>query len=285
MTENNKVRLLNVEVGVIPLTLGASFIGALALIIVLTGACINTEFGGEGSNKFKLYICRPSSGTSHDTPTNQDEAAVDNSASAQPKATASQEPAATSQESVATVQEPAATIPQDPVVTSQESVTPPQQPIAPPQQPIATPTWLGSGSDQEALREDEAVALLREWLVAKAKIFAPPFDISLAERHTSGQLLYDITKPNGSVDWLSSRGYYYRYSGQRVGRIWAFDYFGDKKVAELLVEVTETTQLYSPNGIVENSSTTSTKDFRYYFERNPEGVWKISNYCEEGDCG
>jgi len=128
------------------------------------------------------------------------------------------------------------------------------------------------------LSQDQAVALVNQWLNAKSQIFAPPFNTQLARKYITGPLYRDITKANGTIDWLRRNKAYYVYKKSEIERVWSFASSGTRPA--LKVKISENRILFSPQGIDYSQSGTSTGNYRYYFIRE-QGVWKIYDYKEE----
>ena len=116
----------------------------------------------------------------------------------------------------------------------------------------------------------EAADLVSEWLDAKSRIFAPPFDRRTLEQFTTGELYQDTLK---SIDFLIENDGYYEYGVQKVETVERFAESGNKATIE--VKVTEDTTFYQ-NGEVKDSNF-NTQKVRYKLEyRN--GIWKIANF-------
>ena len=121
----------------------------------------------------------------------------------------------------------------------------------------------------------DARSLLVKWMSAKKKVFAAPFDSQAASVYTTGKLYSDITKPEGSIDWLRGNNSYYIFSSQSVDSISNFSSSGDTATA--IVDLTEDITMYK-NGRVDPSQTSyksrsSTYQFQYI-----DGTWKIADY-------
>ncbi|MBP0020542.1 MAG: ARC6/PARC6 family protein [Cyanobacteria bacterium SBLK] len=88
----------------------------------------------------------------------------------------------------------------------------------------------------------EAMDIIRKYLEAKSRIFAPPFDRQLASRLLMGKAYEDkVSKPGGgSLEWLRDNRAYYQYSSDRtLEPLQRFQAFGnqariDVKLAEKL---------------------------------------------------
>lgn len=123
------------------------------------------------------------------------------------------------------------------------------------------------------MTQDEAVAVVKQWLAAKHKIFAPPYDQQLAATLTTGPLYADLTRAGGSIDWLMKNNSFYRYGAQTIDAVLQFTIDGTTPTLE--VRVTEDSTLYLRN---RPARTTQKPDrFRYRFEFVGDR-WKILDY-------
>ena len=121
-----------------------------------------------------------------------------------------------------------------------------------------------------ALTLGEAADLVSEWLNAKSRIFAPPFDRRTLEQFTTGALYQDTLK---AIDFLIENDGYYEYGVQKVETVERFAASGNKATIE--VRVTEDTTFYQ-NGEVKDSDF-NTKRVRYKLECW-DGIWKIADF-------
>lgn len=124
-----------------------------------------------------------------------------------------------------------------------------------------------------SLTQSQAVELVTQWLSAKPKIFGPPFDKNLLGRLTTGNTYQDNL---GSIDWLQGNGYRYTYSVSRIDDVWSF--VTSNTSPFIKVSVYEDLTLYSPRGIDRSKSGASKRNFIYYFAKDVDGQWKISDY-------
>jgi len=132
-----------------------------------------------------------------------------------------------------------------------------------------------SSSDSSELNQDNAKSVVQNWLDAKNRIFAPPFDRYLVSQLTTGELYYDITKPDGSMSWLENNGSYYSYDLSRVDEVLEFN---NSSSPFIKVRLTEDRTLHGKDGNIDyNESGRATKNYTYFFLRE-NGVWKISDY-------
>ncbi|MEN9216865.1 MAG: IMS domain-containing protein [Gloeomargarita sp. HHBFW_bins_162] len=93
--------------------------------------------------------------------------------------------------------------------------SPTVSPVAPPKHQVGGGV-AGVATPVSHFSADDGVALVESWLDAKKTIFAPPYDLDLAASFLTGPAWRDVSKPNGSVDWLKTNNTYYRYGGNRV---------------------------------------------------------------------
>lgn len=143
-----------------------------------------------------------------------------------------------------------------------------------------SPTASGSSSISiyGELNQKKAERLVQAWLSAKSKIFAPPFDLELASRITTGPVYNDIVKPSGAVDWLKSSNSYYSYTEARIEKVWLFSKRMERPT--LKASVVEDRVLRTNNSIDPSQSGKSTSTFTYYFVKEG-GEWKIYDYKKE----
>ena len=99
------------------------------------------------------------------------------------------------------------------------------EPIA---QTPAPRTTSQSNTAQNDLTQSEATELVQNWLNSKSQVFAPPWNRSLVQKYTTGSLYQDITKPGGSIDWLSNNSSYYQFEASQITDVWQFDSSGSQ---------------------------------------------------------
>jgi tetratricopeptide (TPR) repeat protein len=141
--------------------------------------------------------------------------------------------------------------------------------------PVSTPTPSPSSSPVSTLTSEAALSLVNQWLEAKPKIFAPPHDLQLVATLTTGNLYTDLTKPNGSIDWLVQNNSFYRYGAQKVDPNYRF--IVDATTPILEVTVTEESTLYLRNRTDRAGTALKSDRFRYQFKWVGDR-WKISDY-------
>ncbi len=160
-------------------------------------------------------------------------------------------------------------------VPDKVEVRSPEPASAPPVRTTTTTTPRSSDANVPSFSESDARELLVKWMSAKKRVFAAPFDSQVASVYTTGKLYSDITKPEGSIDWLRGNSSYYNFGAQKVGSISNFSSSGAS--ASALVDMTEDITLYK-NGRVDNSQTSyKTRTSTYQFEYI-DGTWKIADY-------
>lgn len=130
-----------------------------------------------------------------------------------------------------------------------------------------------SNTSSSSLTQAEAAELVTRWLESKPKIFGPPFDENLLRQLTTGKTYENNL---GSIAWLRNNGYRYVYTTSRIENVWSF--FSSSSEPFITVSVYEDLTLYSPRGIDRSKSGASTRNFIYYFAKDSNGQWKISDY-------
>lgn len=131
-------------------------------------------------------------------------------------------------------------------------------------------------SEDSGLTELQARAIVEKWLTVKSQIFAPPFNVDLAnETVAEGPLWTDLTKENGSIQWLQNNNSYYTYSSIRVNRVNGFT--PSPSMPSIIVSITEDSTLHSPRG---SSPSSSTRDWVYILKEE-QGRWKIWDYRKQ----
>ena len=139
----------------------------------------------------------------------------------------------------------------------------------PPQLTVTEVVTVG----QNTITQPEAVNLINTYLQAKARIFAPPFDLQLADSLLTGKAYEDrISGPEGgSVNDLQRNNAYYQY-GVREAK-----FLGNFSVAGELVQID--VHIYEELTYYESgkppSSTTNDKNYRVILQQK-NGTWKIA---------
>lgn len=140
---------------------------------------------------------------------------------------------------------------------------------------VETPTSTSATTESADFSQEQALELVTNWYKAKPQIFGPAFDQSLVEQYATGKLYRNTLKPNGSIDWLRSNGYYYSYETSRINKVMSFSNLGSQP--SIMVRIFEELYLHGPKGIYRKSSGSYNADFIYFFEK-VNGTWKISDY-------
>lgn len=136
------------------------------------------------------------------------------------------------------------------------------------------------GTNQElsgdALTQEQALAIIKGWLDAKPKVFAPPFISQAVDAYVAnGPLWHDITKAGGSIDWLKENDSYYSYTSNTINDTISFS--RDAIEPSVTVSITQDMALHSPKG---TKPTNATDTYRYTF-RQERGNWKIWDYKKQ----
>lgn len=122
------------------------------------------------------------------------------------------------------------------------------------------------------ISKTEAKQLINSWLKAKKSIFAPPYDVELANKLTAGSQYEEIAKR--SLDWLQNNNAYYKYETQVIEEVNGFWVSGDR--AEITVTVTEDYQFYEDGKLNEERGGISTIKVLYNLQFI-DGRWKIAS--------
>jgi hypothetical protein len=129
-------------------------------------------------------------------------------------------------------------------------------------------------SQLDNITKEEAVNVIERWQEAKSRIFASPFDRDLAASLATGQVLEDIVKPDGSIDWLQQNNSYYTYGTYKVEPTKYFK--SGSSQAEIEAKVTQEITFYS-NGRPQSKPDSSVYRYNLTLEG---GSWKIANRKE-----
>ena len=131
-------------------------------------------------------------------------------------------------------------------------------------------------TNQGELSEMQARSIVEKWLSLKSQIFAPPYDTKIADTVVAeGPLWTDLTKPDGSIEWLKSNNSYYSYTSIRVNSV--ISYIPSDTMPSIVVSVTENSVLHSSAG---SEPSLSTNNWNYTL-RKENGDWKIWDYRKQ----
>ncbi len=151
----------------------------------------------------------------------------------------------------------------------------------PPNNPSPTLTTSPQNTPQPSLTpkvnsisETEAKKLITARLQAKEKMFAPPYNIQIAEELTTGDLSEKTVGLDGSINWLKKNDTYYKYGVPRIDAVEQF--FADEDSATIKVRVTEEYSLYR-NGKIDPNETDFKTLIIIYNLKLVDGQWKIFN--------
>jgi serine/threonine-protein kinase len=173
--------------------------------------------------------------------------------------------------------------PTAPAVTTISSPASPvtsQAPNQPTQTPTPTPTPTNTPSPTptvtpistvEPLDEENAIAIINEFVASKELIFAPPFDRQLLAELTTGEA-YKNRK--GSVDWLQNNNAYYSYGEFTVSAAGVFGIQDNQ--ANVTVEIFESPTLFV-NGKIDRSQSQPSRGRYICTLLFSEGRWKIAD--------
>jgi tetratricopeptide (TPR) repeat protein len=162
----------------------------------------------------------------------------------------------------------------NPTASASPSPSPSSSPNpSPNSSPAVSPSPVPS---DQVLTQAAAVALVQEWLQAKPRIFAPPYDRGLVARLTTGNLYADLTRSDGAIDWLAKNNSFYQYGRQDIGAVAQFA--ANPQSPSLDVTVTEESTLYLRNRVDRAGTALKTERYRYQF-KFVEGRWKIADYA------
>lgn len=124
--------------------------------------------------------------------------------------------------------------------------------------------------------ELQARAIVEEWLSVKPQIFASPFNSDLAGQVVAdGPLWTDLTKKDGSIDWLKKNNSYYAYTMIKVNEVIRF--LPSPSMPSVVVSVSEDSILHSPRG---SKASSSANNWLYTFKQEG-GRWKIWDYRKQ----
>ena len=132
-----------------------------------------------------------------------------------------------------------------------------------------------SGESTQELSETEAVKIVQSWLDAKAKIFAPPFNLSLVDNLvvSDGPMHKRTAGSSGSVQWLKDNGFYYTYRSSTINRVVSYGAVANGRLS-LKVEITEDLSLHGPRGVDRSKSGRSTDVYEYILGKDGS-TWKL----------
>ncbi len=127
------------------------------------------------------------------------------------------------------------------------------------------------------LSQTKAVEILQKWLTNKPKVFASPFDTSIANELTTGPYNHRITNPEGSIYWLKKYNYSWRFNKSEIQEVLSFS--SNESQATLKVKVYEERTLArnDTGEIRQDISGKFTEIFTYTFAKDNK-IWKIHSH-------
>lgn len=125
--------------------------------------------------------------------------------------------------------------------------------------------------DSSSLSEQESKEIIEQWLEAKSRIFAPPYDRELLEELATGERYRNNI---GSLEWLQENDAYYEFGVQKVEEIERFTTNNDE--ATVKFRYTEDRTLYMNGEIVPEQSDFKTRTVIYNLQFKQE-QWKIES--------
>lgn len=132
-----------------------------------------------------------------------------------------------------------------------------------------------SSSSGIAMTQGKAVNLIQQWLQAKQRLFAPPYDRKIASNLTTGKLYQDLTSSGGSINWLEKNNSYYEYGIQSIKDIKRFT--TDDNSFIIVASIIESSTFF--NGQVGSRKITPAgrSTIRYEFVK-VNGFWLLKDY-------
>jgi ARC6-like, IMS domain len=129
--------------------------------------------------------------------------------------------------------------------------------------------------EEAQLTEGQAKSLLEDWLAAKSRIFAPPFDNDLINKFTTGKLNSDITAPSKGISYLQNVNGYFSFGNQEVQAIQKLNTTTDSAIVDAII--LEDRTLYINGKRDQNWSNSQRSVTRFYLVKE-DNLWKIRDY-------
>lgn len=129
---------------------------------------------------------------------------------------------------------------------------------------------------EDMLTASKSIKIVGQWLGVKAQIFAPPYNTKIADNIVAnGPLWVDLTKKNGSIQWLRDNNSYYSYKKIHINNV--ISYEPSQTMPIIVLSITEISTLHSPNG---NETSDNSNVWAYTLKREG-GQWKIWDYKKQ----
>lgn len=136
-----------------------------------------------------------------------------------------------------------------------------------------TPNSPTSNSNNSGLTQQQASQIIQNWLDAKKRLFAPPYEEKLAADFTIGER---YIKTTGAIKWLRDNNAYYDYKTALVDSSNNFSVSSDQ--SQIDVSISENLVLYVNNQVDSSVTTNGVKTTAYrFFLKLDAGTWKIEN--------
>ena len=136
-----------------------------------------------------------------------------------------------------------------------------------------TPNSPSSNTNSSGLTQQQATQVIQNWLDAKKRLFAPPYEDQLAADFTIGER---YIKTTGAIKWLRDNNAYYDYKTAQLNSSNNFSVSSDR--AQIDVSISEDLVLYVNNQVDSSVTTNGVKTTAYrFFLKSDAGTWKIEN--------
>ena len=132
-----------------------------------------------------------------------------------------------------------------------------------------------SSSSGIAMTQGKAVNLIQQWLQAKQRLFAPPYDREIASKLTTGKLYQDLTRSGGSINWLEKNNSYYEYGIQSVKDIKRFT--SDNNSFIIVASIIESSTFFNAQVGSKKVTPAGRSTIRYEFVK-VNSSWLLKDY-------
>ncbi|WP_088894795.1 IMS domain-containing protein [Leptolyngbya ohadii] len=158
--------------------------------------------------------------------------------------------------------------------------SPASVPAAPEPSPSASSLLEGAVSNapelaKSSITQEEALNLVEWWMRSKAEIFAPPYNVSLVERLTTGELKQDLLGADGIIAYLKQRELRFRYENQEIHAIESFVSQPDSAIIQ--VKVSENSILINKGKADSSHKPLGTASVQYSLKLENQ-LWRIQDY-------
>ncbi len=132
-----------------------------------------------------------------------------------------------------------------------------------------------SSNSGTAVTQGKAVELVQQWLQAKQRLFAPPYDRKIAAKLTTGKLYQDLTSSGGSMDWLEQNNSYYQYSNQSLENVKRFS--ANENSMIIVASIIESSTFFNGQTGTKKSDSAGRSTIRYEFVK-VNNSWLLKDY-------